>query len=187
MPLNPPKRRSNGLDPCQRRVIPGNPRKRVSARSRPLWRRVSSWWETSRRQAVERLVPIYRRLSKTRMPVDPSRTPPNALTPVTGRVIPKTARIARDGRLDPSRVVFAHDARPAGRPATGGILDRASISSGRRIVGVCNDCSSRSLESATIGAADHMLDRSSINRTIRSKVRGQFPRTLACEYARVNL
>ena len=143
MPLDPSKTHSRALDPCQRRVIPGMPPDRVSVRSRTLSRAIRLGWRIVQR-ADDCLMPIYRKLSKSRMRLDTSRSPPSALTPATSRVIPESARIAGGGHLDPSSAMSGgHPADCRGRDSE--ILDHSSISSGAGIVADCNDYERQSL------------------------------------------
>jgi len=106
------------------------------------------------------------------MPLNRPRIDPKPLTPYPRRVTLVLPRIALRADLG----------------ASGGTLTRWPRSPGARpnrpleIVGVCNDCTGRSLRSstiagrdrwspATIAATDDMLDRSSFSKEIRSKVR----------------
>ncbi len=109
------------------------------------------------------------------MPLDRSRIDPKRLTPRQRRVTPKTdgSSLARD--LDPYP----------------GAVDRCQWTTGARhgrptgIVGVCNDCSARSLQSSTIAARD----RWSLQRLRRPMIRltDQASAKLLCSKVRTSI
>ena len=190
MLLNRSKAPSNALDPCTRRVIPGNTPERVSARSRPLSRTIRLGWGIVQR-ASDCLTPIYRKLSKSRMRLDPSRSPPNALTPATGRVIPDLPRTALAAPLaasDAGLTARAGDYRRHRRrgqedrkPQEDRILDRSSISSGARIVADCNDCERRSLPLEMMAARNSSISNISRSRFLTGKILDERPIALRSE------